>query len=156
MIEREPAPERVEPRPAFDLFRFVREEVRFEHGQIASRTASFIGAQAFLVTAFAITFANRAPELEELRCRLLYGLPLLGLVIAVFVYIAVISACQSLARLHQDQERVSAGLGIMQPMARDRARYRRSQWYPQLLPWIFAAFWTGVTVLVVVPDCGIG
>jgi|GEM_PF-1912032 len=155
MAEGDPAPGRPEQRPAFDLFRFVREEVRFEHGQIASRTASFIGAQAFLVTAFAITFANPGADAPELRCRLLYALPLLGLVICGLVYVAVISACQSLARLHEDQERLAAGLGVMQPMARDRARYRRSQWYPQVLPWAFAAFWVGATVLVAVPDCAL-
>jgi hypothetical protein len=126
-----------------DEIRFIREEVKFQHTLIGTRISWFVGAQAFLVTPFAICISNQLSRTWPLA---FVGIPFLGIALSSLI----VQGIQQAIRRIEEQHKLMAAyptekiIGPPDPIGQNR-----SLQFARWVPWIFLTFW------IVVVLCGL-
>jgi hypothetical protein len=126
-----------------DEIRFIREEVKFQHTLIGTRISWFVGAQAFLVTPFAICISNQISRTWPLA---FIGIPFLGIALSSLILQGI---RQAIRRIEEQHILLCAYptdhiLGPPDPIGQNR-----SLQFARYVPWIFLTFW------IVVVLCGL-
>jgi bacteriorhodopsin len=130
------------PRPySLDEIRFIREEVKFQHTLIGTRISWFVGAQAFLVTPFAICISN---QLSRTFFLAFAGIPFLGIALSLLI---VQGIRQAIVRIEQQHVRMQAYqtdhlIGPPDPIGQ-----KRSLQFATWVPWIFLTFWSVIVLI---------
>lgn len=118
-------------------YKLLREEIRFEHGQIAQRMNWFVVSQTFLMTPYAISRGGtRAAQLE-----LFWGtlLPVTGVVMATLIFVAILAAVdrvrdhrRTMKERHDNETHLKRGSDLARSCA---------ILVPQVMPIAFACLW---------------
>ena len=119
---------------SFEEFRFVREEIRFQHDLIGHRVGSYITAQAFLFTAFATA---QAVDGQKWFSFLL--LPLIAIGVSLLILMAIVAACTRIDKqrsIHRHFDRKEYVLP-----KRATGDHQQSLWYAKGMPWVFVVAW---------------
>jgi hypothetical protein len=132
------------PRP-YNLteIQFIRDEVRFQHTLIGMRVSWFVGAQAFLVTPFAICISNQQ-SISHTYPLAFIGIPFLGITLSLLI---VQGIQQAIRRIEEQHIRIQAYetdhlLGPPDPVA-----HRKSLEFAMWVPWVFATFWAIIVLI---------
>jgi hypothetical protein len=129
----------------------LHEGVKAEFDLIAGRMSWLVIAESFIFSAFATAIANYSPDhpLSKELAYLLRVLPLVGMVLAVCVYVSILAAHSALASLKNQREhmvgRLPRGLRIDLISAHSRV-----QWWGNLpthvIPPVLFLIWAGALV----------
>ena len=128
-------------------YSIIRDQIEHEDNLLGQRLSWFVGAQAFLFTAYAITLSNSGPNhiqwVADRMHKLLILIPVTAILSCILIYMTVIAgliAIGDLRRLyktHQDQGQ-TIGLPPVQG-------YRRTQMLgqaaPIFVPLVFLVVW---------------
>lgn len=84
------------PLSRFDTFKFLREEIRFQHTLINYRISWYVSSQAFLLSACAISMGSA--ERNQLQWFSRLALPVLGMVLSIVISPGVFYAWQRITQ----------------------------------------------------------
>lgn len=120
---------------------FIRDEVKFQHTLIGTRVSWFVGAQAFLVTPFAICISNQITRTYPLA---FIGIPFIGITLSLLIVPGIQTAIR---RIEEQHVRIQAYetdhlLGPPDPVG-----HRKSLEFACWVPWIFFSFWVIVVLI---------
>ena len=98
--------------PPERYYTLVRGQIEHQDNLIGQRLSWFVGAQAFLFTAYAITVSNSGPNhspwvIDRMKL-LLVLIPLTSILTSVFIYLAVIAGLIAIAELRRQYRIFSA------------------------------------------------
>jgi hypothetical protein len=124
-----------------DEIRFIREEVKFQHTLIGTRISWFVGAQAFLVTPFAICVSNSLSRTWPLA---FVGIPFLGIALSLLIVQGIQQAIRRIEEQHS-RMKVYSTEHLMGPA--DPVGQKRSLQFARWVPWIFFSFWVVVVLI---------
>jgi hypothetical protein len=125
----------------------LRDEIRFEHTLIANRLSVLLTGQAFLMAAFAVA-ASGNEEHREHFLWFAYGVvPMVGLVVALLVLLAVVEGERRLGelrrRLYEDKELKGFAEKVCPQLLSCFGRCI-SLFYVVAMPVVFAVAWAPV------------
>jgi len=123
-----------------DEIRFIREEVKFQHTLIGTRISWFVGAQAFLVTPFAICISNPLSRTWPLA---FVGIPFLGIALSLLIVPGIQQAIRRIDEQHGLMQAYPTEHIIGPP---DPVGQNRSLQFARWVPWIFLTFWIVVVL----------
>jgi hypothetical protein len=125
----------------------IRGQIEHEDNLVGQRLSWFVGAQAFLFTAYAITVGNagRSPEpwVYDRTKLLLFLIPVTSILTCVMIYVTVIAgviAIRDLRQLNRDFADHSATTGLP-PVQGYRRTQVLGQAAPLFIPLIFFVVW---------------
>jgi hypothetical protein len=124
-----------------DEIRFIREEVKFQHTLIGTRISWFVGAQAFLVTPFAICISNQLSRTWPLA---FVGIPFLGIALSSLIVQGIKQAIRRIEEQHALMRAYPTEHIIGPP---DPIGQNRSLQFARWIPWIFLSFWIVVVLI---------
>ena len=124
-----------------DEIRFIREEIKFQHGLIGTRLSWFVSSQAFLVTPFAICISNPLTRTFFLAFA---GIPFLGITLSLLIIPGITQAIRQIDEEHglMGAYETDHLLGPMDPVGQKRS-LEFARWSPK----IFLVFWTVIVIV---------
>lgn len=132
---------------AKESIRICREEIQHEQGVLGSRLASYITAQAFLVSGYAVSMGNMSPAWGA-TFKLVFptALSAVGLILSIQAYPGIAGSSEIISRWHARQHDIfNANAEVRELYVQHeeaiQASYRRSLWFAHTSPWTFGALW---------------
>lgn len=132
---------------------FYRKEIQFETGILSDRTNAYLGAQSFLVIAYASAMANRSPEWGHLFTLVVpAALALLGILSSLNAWPGIRAAYLIIQHWHFKQAQLLNSdpftgssydnVPLFSDKESDPSHFRKSLMFNVRSPILFAAFWT--------------
>lgn len=133
----------------------LAEGVKSEFDLIAGRMSWLVIAESFIFSAFAAALASYRPEhrLGSVMLYLIWVLPLVGMFLAVCVYVAILAAHSALGSLKNQRDRMIECLPsqLWIDLISTRSRIQRWGNVPtHVIPPILFLIWAGALVILVV------
>jgi hypothetical protein len=145
-----PTPTPTQSLPPVEQYRIVREQIEHEDNLISQRLSWLLASQAFLFTGYAITL-NGPVQLHSQRYEhhvglLLLVLPIIGIVTALLIWIAILAGLSAMRGLRNDfRRRVGntwpEGVPAIQTSG---AVLLAGQLGPIIIPVLFLSVWLSV------------
>lgn len=136
----------------FDRIKFIREEIRFEHSVLGNRISAYLAAQAFLMTAFAISSHHEHRRLLDMTLFSYFGLSILGIAISWFILVAVNETDKRLTTqrmlIYGHKSPLRNLIAQLRPEIDDdphNKSLRYARWVPKVIVimWVLIAVWGG-------------
>ncbi len=124
----------------FEEYKFVREEIRFQHTLLGYRLGLFLNSQVFLCTAYSISIANDIDCLSGM-------LSFVGLILAFLMHFGVKTAKDRLKQW-REKEKEYKELSVFIPASKEI--HNKSLWFPTYAPWIFLFFWLILVIKITI------
>jgi hypothetical protein len=128
-----------EEKRELDEFKFVREEIRFQHQQLNSRVGAYLASQSFLVTAMIASSRGGAGQ-PGLKFVSLAALPLIGICISIWILGAIRGAWSRIEEQRKVMEKYQVREKLMAEDPNNQA-HERGRFYAFAVPRAFVAFW---------------
>jgi hypothetical protein len=124
-------------------FKFLREELRFEHTLLGSRMTYYLTSQSFLFTAAAIARATNWNGFHWFSGALL---PLVGVASSAVILNSIHAAYARMDEWRAKEREFEGGhpLVVIYP----EAKHRQSLLFTTLMPWLFLGVWVVLAVLI--------
>jgi hypothetical protein len=135
-----------ETKNAWELFEYVRSESKHEHSLLTGRVTWYITCQSFLLTAYAVSYANnKGPNWFS---NLL--LPFLAIVITIPAFSMIYGATATiemwselrveLLKKHDELTAILISRWHPNRLSKDSIHFR-ALWFPKFIPFLFATVW---------------
>jgi len=133
-------------------YSIIRGQIEHEDDLLGQRLSWFVGAQAFLFTAYAITLSNSGPShvqwVVDRMHLLLILIPVTAILSCILIYMTVIAglvAIADLRRLYRAHTEQAQTIGLP-PVQGYRRTQLLGQAAPLFVPIVFLVVWTIVLV----------
>jgi hypothetical protein len=135
------------PLPELERYKLVRQQIEHEDNLVSQRLSWLLGSQSFLFTAYAITLNGpaqiRSKELEGHIGLLLLLLPLVSIISAFLIWLAVLAGTWTMYKLRRTYERefVKFFEGQIPPVQSTGGALVLGHFAPVILPAVFMVVW---------------
>jgi hypothetical protein len=143
------------PEKIWELFRYFRSEIQYEHQMLMGRVTWFITCQSFLVAAYTVSYTRLGqPNWFSNR-----ALPVLAVMISFLAYFMIEGAANTIDQwngLRRSLVNVAAGSAHgMDSILIRRWRsgshrwdfvHMSALWFPRLIPFVFMVFWLVISI----------
>ena len=139
--------ELVPPLSEIDRYRLVRQQIEHEDNLVSQRLSWLLGSQSFLFTAYAISLNGptqiRSKQLEAHLGLLLVILPLVSIISAFLIWIAVLAGTWTMYKLRRIYEREFAQSfgNQIPPVQSTGLALLMGHFAPMILPLVFMVVW---------------
>lgn len=139
--------EHAPPPPEIERYRLVRQQIEHEDNLVSQRLSWLLGSQSFLFTAYAISLNGppqiRSKELEEHVGLLLVILPLVSIISAFLIWMAVLAGTWTMYKLRRTYEREFVKFFDKQipPVQSTGTALLLGHFAPVILPAVFMVVW---------------
>ena len=135
------------PLPELERYKLVRQQIEHEDNLVSQRLSWLLGSQSFLFTAYAITLNGpaqiRSKELEQHIGLLLLILPLVSIISAFLIWVAVLAGTWTMYKLRRMYERefVQFFGSRIPPVQSTGGALILGHFAPVILPAVFMVVW---------------